>query len=133
MEKKKFDLHKMDEQQLACVEFVLTSPAYQDTFEPYLRGIRNGFNQLMLDRSQKRKDEYNDDFLAGGITAIDGLLSYFQFLIQETNMERIHGAMENMAPEDHYEVLRQRGDVKPVVGLDQRAEPNHSLSADEDF
>jgi hypothetical protein len=125
-----FDIRNMTEQQLGCVEFVLLSPAYVDTFEPYLRGVRNGFNELMLDRSQKRKDEFNDDFLAGGITAIDGLLSYFQHLIAETRMERIHASMENMTPDMLYAHKQERGQLKPVVGLDQSAEP--TLGADPD-
>lgn len=118
-----FDLRKLDEQQLGCIEFVLNSPAYEDSFKPYLLGVLNQMNQLWKDRSKKRSDEYPDDFLAGGVVFGEGLLKFFNLLVHETSMERVHAAMENVTNERLYELSREQGKLKPVVGLDQPAMP----------
>ena len=130
-----FDLRKLDEQQLGNIEFVLNSPAYAEHFKPYMTGILGQLGRLWLDRSQARKDEYPDDFLAGGIAFGEGLIKFFDLIIHETNMERIHGAMENMTSEMLYEVHRQRGDVKVITGLNQQAMPTREEDIDpaEDF
>ena len=127
-----FDIRKLDEQQRGSIEFVLNSPAYQDYFKPYMESILAQMNQAWKDRSQKRKDEYPDDFLAGGVCFGEGMLKFFEVIINETNMERIHGAMENMTNDMLYEVRRQRGFIKPVVGANQDALPQQ-VPPDEDF
>lgn len=127
-----FDLRGLDEQKLGQIEWVLNSPAYESTFKPYLQGVYNQMQSLWRDRSQQRKDQYPDDFLAGGVCAIEGLLKFFAIVIEETRMERVHASMEGMTPERLYERKRQAGQMRPVVGLDQRAEPEHYNPA-EDF
>lgn len=119
-----FDLRKLSDQELGCVEFVLNSPAYMDVFKPYLTGIRDSMNHLWLDRTQKRKDEYPDDFLAGGIASIDGLLNFFDHIIKETSMDRIHESMSHMSNDDIYTRRQEQGRVQPVVGINQPAEPD---------
>lgn len=130
--KRPFDLRSITAQQLGCIEFVLNSPAYIEVFEPYLRQYRDSLNALWLDRSKDRKNMYPDDFLAGGVAAVDGLLKFFQLLLAETNIERIHEAMANMAPEDVYRAKQEAGEVRPVVGVDQQAMPDPG-NPDEDF
>jgi hypothetical protein len=127
-----FDVRKLDEQQRGSIEFVLNSPAYEDYFKPYISGILQTMNQQWKDRSQARKDMYPDEFLAGGVTFGEGMLKFFETIIHETSMERVHAAMENMTNDMLYEVKRQRGLVKPIIGLDQRAEPE-PYNQDEDF
>jgi len=114
---------KLDEQQLGQIEFVLNSPAYVDSFKPYIQGVLNQLNVLWKDRSRQRSDEYPDDFLAGGAVFGEGLLKFFDLLVSETSMERIHASMESMTSEKQYDMRRERGAVKPVVGLDQPATP----------
>src|SRR5258705_1526266 len=121
--RKFFDMRKLDAQKLGCVEFVLNSPAYIDTFKPYIESAISSMHRLWLDRSQTRKDEYPDDFLAGGVAFGEGLLKFFEVVIQETKMERIHASMENMTPDLLYAQRQKRGLVKTVVGLDQPALP----------
>lgn len=118
-----FDARRLSEQELGMIEFVLTSPAYEGAFKPYLTSVRDSMHSLWLDRSQKRKDDYPDDFLAGGVCAIEGLLKFFSAAIHEANFERIHDSMAAMVPEKQYELRRQAGRVKPVVGVDQKATP----------
>ena len=118
-----FDAQRLSEQELGMIEFVLTSPAYDGAFKPYLESIRDSMNELWKDRSQKRKDEYPDDFLAGGVCAIDGLMKFFYALIHEANFERIHASMAEMTSEKQYELARQQGRVRPVVGIDQDSKP----------
>jgi hypothetical protein len=127
-----FDIRQLDEQQRGSMEFVLNSPAYQNYFKPHMDGVLATMAQLWKDRSQKRKDEYPDDFLAGGVCFGEGLLKFFETVIQETSMDRIHDAMENMTPEMLYEVKRQRGLIKPVVGANQSALPERT-NPEEDF
>jgi len=127
-----FDARKLDEQKRGSIEFVLNSSAYEDYFKPYIQSILDQMNQAWKDRSRERQDKYPDEFLAGGAVFGEGMLAFFEVLIQETNMERVHDAMENMTSEMLYEVKRQRGLVRPVVGLDQSAMPQQ-VSPDEDF
>jgi hypothetical protein len=89
-------------------------------------------NALWLDRSQKRKDEFPDDFLAGSIAAIDGLLKFFSMVIHETSIERIHESMATMTPDLQYTARQNAGRLKPVVGIDQSATPEEYNPA-EDF
>jgi hypothetical protein len=118
-----FDPRRFTEQQLGNMEFVLNSPAYEEQFKPYIEGVLNTLNTIWKDRSRERQDKYPDEFLAGGATFGEGLLKFFEQIIRETNMERVHSSMANMTNDMLYEVRRQRGDMKPVVGLDQSAEP----------
>lgn len=118
-----FDVSLIDERQLGEMEFVLNSPAYEHTFKKYMEGVLRQLNALAKDRSQKRKDEYPDDTLFGGIMFGEGLLEFFSRIIQETRMERIHASMQNVSNDDLYDAARRQGRVKPVVGLDQSAEP----------
>jgi len=127
-----FDLRRLDSRQLGMVEFVLSSPAYIDTFEPYLRSVRESMNKMILDRTQKRKDEYPDEFLVGGIVMIDGLLKFFALILIEINEERVQDAMSSMTPDRFYEEQRQRGAVRPVVGIDQQPEPD-AYRPEEDY
>lgn len=115
-----FDVKALDEHTLGCVEYVLNSPAYQDVFEPYLRNIRDSLNQRLLDPSKERKEEHPDDFLRGGIVALDGFLSFFKKIIAETQFDRISAAMDPPSPERRYFNAQQAGQHKPVLGA---AEP----------
>ena len=121
--RKFFDPSRLDERSLGMIEFVLNSPAYEEAFKPYLETVRDGMQRKWLDRSQSRKDEYPDDFLAGGVCAIEGLLQVFTFFLKQTSMDRIHDSMEGMTSERQYEMRRQQGRVSPVVGVDQPTLP----------
>lgn len=126
------DLRALTDEQRGNMEFVLNSPAYADYFKPFMEGILSQMNQLWKDRSQKRKDQYPDEFLAGAVVFGEGLLKVFEMVISETNMERVHAAMENMTPELLYDMKRQRGQVRPIIGLDQPALPE-PVNPAEDF
>lgn len=127
-----FDLRALDEQKLGMIEFVLNSPAYEESFKPYLQSVRDSLNTLWLDRSQQRKEQFPDDFLAGGIAAIDGLLKFFAIVVHETSIERMHESMAEMTPEIQYAQRQQAGRLKPVVGINQKAAPDKYDPA-EDF
>ncbi len=119
-----FDPKKLTDRDLAVISFVLNSPAYADVFEPYLLGVRNGMAHSMLDRTETRKQMYPDDFLAGGIVAIDGLLSFFKLLIEESDINRIHEAMaEKQTGEMIYHRKQNEGQLSPVLGVNQPALP----------
>src|SRR5689334_13012591 len=95
--KEVFDLRKLTDQQLGEIEFVLNSPALEHSFKPYMSNILRELNRLWKDRSKERADKYPDDFLAGGVVFGEGLLEFFEHIISETRMERIHAAMEGMS------------------------------------
>lgn len=126
-----FDLKFFDDRRLGEMEFVLNSPAYEHTFKPYITGILRGLEAYWKDRSQDRKDKYPDDFLAGGVAMSEGLLQFFEQVVKETRMERVHAAMEGITNDELYARKQARGEVKPVVGLDQSASPTKLVDDDE--
>jgi hypothetical protein len=127
-----FDIQKLDERQLGQIEYVLNSPAYGDCFEPYLRTIRNTLSQRLLDPSKARKEEHPDDFLRGGIVAIDGLLSFFSRIIAETQSDRIFRALAAATPDQQYTEDQKRGSHVPILGANESLEPT-PYRADEDY
>jgi len=127
-----FEPKKLTERQLGVIAFVLNSPAYSETFEPYLQSVRDSMNHLMMDRSQARKDQYPDDFLVGGIVVADGFLNFFRLLIDETDIERIHEAMQQADGDVLYHKRAQAGEQVPVLGVNQPALPA-VLPPEEDY
>jgi hypothetical protein len=129
-----FDLRRLDERQLGQIEFVLNSPAYDDSFKPYMLSIIASMNAMWKDRSRERQDRYPDEFLAGGVCFGEGLLKFFSLLIHETSMERIHEAMlQSMTNDQLYDARRNAGGVKPVVGINQPATPNEGEADPEEY
>lgn len=126
-----FDLRRLDERQLGQIEFVLSSPAYEEAFKPYLIGVLASLNSLWKDRSEQRKKQYPDEFLAGGVIFGEGLLKFFTLILHESSMERIHAAMSEMTNEKFYDLSRQQGRVRPVVGIDQPAMPEQQVDPEE--
>ena len=118
-----FTTEDLTEQKLGEIEFVLNSPAYGHTFKPFMLGILNAINKLWKDRSAERKAKYNDDYLAGGHDFGEGLIQFFERIINETHDERVMKSLGNMTNDDLYEYFRERGYIKPVVGANQQAEP----------
>lgn len=118
-----FEPKKLTDRQLGIIAFVLNSPAYAETFEPYLQSVRNSMNHLMMDRSQARKDMYPDDFLVGGIAVADGFLNFFRLLIEETDIEKIHASMQQADGDVLYHRRAQAGGLQPVLGANQPALP----------
>lgn len=117
--KKVFDISKLSDHELGCVEFVLNSPAYQDVFKPYLENMRDSLMLAVLDRSEGRKKEYPDDFLSGGIVAIKGLLELFEHIIRETRMERIDDAQQTLSATNRYDAAQRSGQHDPVLGANE--------------
>lgn len=127
-----FDVTKLDEHTLGCVEYVLMSPAYQDVFEPYLRSIRDTLSQRLLDPSKERKEEHPDDFLRGGIVAVDGLLNFFQQVIAETQTDRVTAALAPPTPDQRYTQAQRAGLHDSVLGAAEPLEPL-PYDPDEDY
>jgi len=118
-----FTLDQFDEQKLGEMEFILNSPAYEHTWKPYMLGVLAAMNKMWKDRSRERVDKYPDEFLAGGATYGEGLMEFFDRIIEETHHERAMAAMARMSNDDIYTQKRHQGLVKPTVGLDQPATP----------
>jgi hypothetical protein len=129
-----FDLRKLDERQLGQIEFVLNSPAFEDSFKPYMLGLIFSMNTMWKDRSRERQDRYPDEFLAGGVVFAEGLLKFFSLLIHETSIERMHEAMvAGMSNDLIYDAKRNAGQVRPVVGINQPAVPAEGDIPAEDY
>ena len=127
-----FDLRKLDARQLGQIEFVLNSPAYAESFKPYMKGILNSLNTMWKDRSRDRMDRYPDEFLAGGVVFGEGLLKFFDLLLHETSFERMHEAMvEAMGNDQIYDAKAEQGLTRPVVGIDQKPMPEGGVDPDE--
>ncbi len=131
--KEVFDLRKLTERQIGEIEFILNSPAYDHSFKPYMLGILHTLNRLWKDRTRERQDKYPDEFLAGGATFGEGLLEFFDRIITETSMERIHSAMANASNDDLYTMKQRQGLVRPVIGLDQQVLPDKVVDPAEDY
>jgi hypothetical protein len=114
-----FDLNRLSEQELGCVEFVLNSPAYIDVFKPYLEKMRDDLTLRLLDRTEARRTEYPDDFLAGSIVTIKGLLEFFEHIIRETKMQRIDDSQRHVNPVGVYDLAQSEGRHDPVLGANE--------------
>lgn len=141
--KKVFNIGKLNDHELGCVEFVLNSPAYQDVFKPYLESMQHSLSMSMLDRGEARKKEYPDDFLAGGIVAIKGLLELFDHLVNETRIDRIDAAQQTLSATNRYDMDQRSGQHDPILGANEpiadpdnpryESAPGDRLSAEEDY
>ena len=126
-----FNVAQLDDRTLGEIEWVLNSPAYEHTFKPFMVGVLKTLSKLQRDRSQKRKEEYPDDYLAGGLDFGEGLIEFFGRVIAETRMDRMNEAMQHVSNDQLYDAKRARGQVKPVVGLDQSATPEEYNPAED--
>ena len=110
-----FDVKSLDDFQLGHLQYILTSPSYADVFHPYLVKMRASLNEKLLDPSTDRKEQFPSDFLRGGILMIDGLLTLFTNLIEETEIERITRTQVEMTERQAYEAIRQAGGTHPMI------------------
>lgn len=113
-----FDVSKLNDHQLGCIEYVLNSPAYIDVFKPFLEGLREALHDQALDRSQARKEEISDDTLAGGEIVINKLLYLFSKIVDETRMERMIAANARPATAV-YDQDQREGRHDPVLGANE--------------
>ena len=118
-----FEARSLTEQELGLIEFVVMSPAFEIAFKPYLEGVRDNMQTLWKDRSARRKEEYPDDFLAGATCVIDDMFKFFTAVLADANFDRVHDSMSHMTSDKQYELKRQKGQIAPVVGVDQSATP----------
>jgi len=132
--KEVLDVGSLSDHEIGHIEFVLASPAYLDHFAPYLTRMRDSLNSALLDPSQARKDQLPDDFVRGGIVMIDGLLTLFRKLIDETRIERMARVQTERTPEQTYQHMRETGKAQHSGQTAQPAEPTPAgYNADEDF
>jgi len=131
--KKVFDINKLTDHELGCVEYVLNSPAYQDVFKPYLEAMRDSTSLAMLDRSEARRKEYPDDFLAGNIVALKGLLELFEHILRETRMERINDSQAALSPVTRYDQEQRSGQHDPVLGANEPIADLERVPPEEDY
>lgn len=110
-----FDVTQLEEHELGHLIYVLNSPSYTRVFEPYLVRARDSLNTLLIDPSDVRKSKYPCDYLRGGICAIDGLLSLFKKLIDETDIARVGELVSQHTFDSRYEQLRETGKVGPLA------------------
>jgi hypothetical protein len=106
-----FDVTKLNDDELGQLEFVLNSPAWEGWFKPYLVRVIRSIERLMKDRSEERKKTYNDDFLAGQCTALEGFVAFCDGVAQNTSMARM-GEVQKMTPDQEYQRLRTIGLVR---------------------
>lgn len=118
-----FEARALTPHELGLIEYVVMSPAFDVAFRPYLEGVRDNMLTLWKDRSQRRKDEFPDDFLAGATCVIDDMFKFFNAVVADADFDRIHESMSHMTSERQYELKRQQGQIAPVVGVDQQATP----------
>lgn len=125
---KLFDVSKLTEREIGEFEWVVNSPTYQRMFRPYLIKMRDSVQTLMLDRSEDRKKAYPDDFLAGEAAALIGFISFLDGMKENTNMERMHKAVQ-LSQEEMYADLRAKG----LISHSGQAMSAEDLAAAQDF
>lgn len=126
---KLFNISALDDHEIGHLMWVLNSPSYERVFAPYLRGIRDSSNKMLLDRSQARKDKFPDDYLAGVITTIDGLLNLFERIIHETDMERIRESQSDRTDEQEHMAALTSGQVTHS-GVNKADDPTYRPEED---
>lgn len=125
-----FDVSKLTDEELGHLEWVLNSPSYERVFKPYLITMSNTLTHRLKDPSRERKDKYPSDFLRGGIQMIDGLTTFFQKIVAETQMERVARSQgQGLSTEELYEKLRQEGQSRPA-GQTTQAEDAYDPAQD---
>jgi hypothetical protein len=106
-----FDLSRLNEEELGQLEYWLLSPAWEGYGKLYLKSIIKSVERLMKDRSEDRKKRYNDDFLAGQCTALEGFIAFCDGLVQNLSMARV-AEVQKMTPNEEYDRLRTLGFVR---------------------
>lgn len=106
-----FDLSKLTDDELGQLEFVVNSPAWELVFRRYLQQMIFSVDRLMKDRSEARKQQWNDDFLAGQSVALEGFVKFTDGIIQSTNMARM-AETQQMTPNEEYDRLRATGFIR---------------------
>lgn len=106
-----FDISRLNEDEIGQLEFWLLSPAWEGFGKLYLKGIVRSLERLMKDRSTERKEKFNDDFLAGQCTAIEGFIAFCDGIVQNLSVARMAEA-QRMTPEQEYDKLRATGFIR---------------------
>lgn len=122
-----FNISNLDDNEIGHLMWVLNSPSYERVFRPYLISIRDGANKLILDRSQARKDKHPDDFLAGVVVTVDGLLALFTRVVNETNMEKIAESQSEQPDEVEYMKAHATGSIRPSGQTDNVYKPEEDF------
>lgn len=126
--KEVFSVEKLSEDELGQLEFVLLSPSYERVFKPWLLGMAKSTQELMLDRTEERKQRYPDDLLAGQTVALKSLVAFLDSLVLQINMSRVVASQDH-TPEQEYEKMRALGWIRHSG----QAQDPEDLKAAEDF
>jgi hypothetical protein len=90
---------------------------WEKHYVPALTTLRETWNRLLIDRSQKRKDEWNDDYIGGCIATLDAILTMPEAIIGEAddaNNRKEEARRETKA----YETRSKLGRIGPFIGDD---------------
>jgi hypothetical protein len=114
----------LDEQALGNIEYILTHPAYEQYFRPYIQGMHDSMVRMWKQPFHMRSTPLTDDDLRGGARFAEGLLLYFDRLVAEARDERVLRS-QGLISEPHM-MARESGFIA--------APPAHTgYNADEDF
>lgn len=103
-----FDISKLNDHEVGQLEFIVNSPAWSGFFRLYLIRMIQSLDRLMKDRSEERKKQYNDDFIAGQSTALEGFVKFSDGVAENTNLARM-AQVQQMTPNEEYDRLRILG------------------------
>lgn len=115
-----FDLSALNEEEIGQLEYLLLSPAWEGYLKRYLLAMVRSIERLMKDRSDARKASYNDDFLAGQCTALEGFITFCDSVVNNVNLARV-AETQKMTSDEEYQKLRALGFVRHS-GQTQKAE-----------
>jgi len=106
-----FDISKLNDEELGQLEYWLLSPAWEGYGKLYLKWMIRCLERLMKDRSEDRKKKYNDDFLAGQCTALEGFVAFCDGIVENLSIARM-AEVQKMTPDQEYDRLRALGFVR---------------------
>jgi len=105
-----FDVAKLDEYELGQIEFILTHPAFESHFRPYMQRMHDSCVKLWKIPLHRRSSELTDEDLKAGARFIDGMMAFFDKLVMESRDERILRS-QGLVPDTHAQA-RESGQIK---------------------
>lgn len=106
--KQLFNTNLMDEQELGQIEYILTHPAYERYFRPYMQHMHDSMIVQWKLPQHARSHAASDEELRQGARFIEGLMRYFDEIIKHAQVERVLRS-QDLVPSDPHQYARETG------------------------
>lgn len=103
----------LSDQQIDGLAYLIASPAYAEVFVPIMRGMERHLLEDLVNPSQTRTWDKNDDYLRGGIAIIRSILNFPEAIVQDSR-ERQMDAEGIKTVEQRYKARADAGAIGPL-------------------